>query len=117
MITKESWNGEEDFSEAFTLTSLRCFDSSVVFYIPNIAGCCSEKWLEKFCLLLYSWKLDWEGPILLSKEGDLLFSAYVYKTETGRGATKNSENMTVQNLQKKIENYGNDDRHCFVKSC
>ena len=54
---------------------------------------------------------------MLSKEGDLLFSAYVYKTETGRGATKNSENMTVQNLQNKIENYGNDDRHCFVKSC
>ena len=49
--------------------------------------------------------------------GDLLFSADVYKTETGRGATKINDKMTVQNLQKNLENFGNDDKPSFVNSC
>ena len=49
--------------------------------------------------------------------GDLLFSADVYKTETGRGATKIDNKMIVQNLQKNLENFGNDDKPSFVNSC
>ena len=49
--------------------------------------------------------------------GDLLFSADVYKSETRRGATKINNKMTVQNLQKSLENFRIDDKSCFVNSC